>query len=218
MRLVLCDGNRLLCEALGAALEKRGHKVLAMASSAELAVAAVAKHEPDACVLALYFPDPHSPGPPDGLTAARAIRDVSSGTAVLMISGRPERAAVLEAIRIGVAGFLCKEHDVDDVSAALDIIASGGIALDDSLTGGLRSHQPASRHRPPGYDLTPREREVLRRMVVGQSTTQMSRSMNIAPSTLRTYVRNVLTKLGVHSRLQAVALATREQLLGGRPR
>jgi DNA-binding CsgD family transcriptional regulator len=61
--------------------------------------------------------------------------------------------------------------------------------------------------------LTPREREVLRRIVAGQGTGQMSREMSIATSTLRTYVKNLLTKLGTHSRLQAAALASREGLL-----
>jgi two-component system nitrate/nitrite response regulator NarL len=208
VRLVLCDGNRLLCEALGAALADQGHKVLAIATSAELGIAAVAEHEPDACVLALHFSSP-----PDGLDAARAIRDISPQTAVLMMSGHPDPAAVSEALRIGAAGFLGKAHDVVDVVTALETIASGGLAVDPRVTGGRVSGRQSTRHRRPGYELTPRESEVLRRMVEGQSTIQMSRSMNIAPSTLRTYIRNVLAKLGVHSRLQAVALAAREQLL-----
>jgi two-component system, NarL family, nitrate/nitrite response regulator NarL len=61
--------------------------------------------------------------------------------------------------------------------------------------------------------LTPREREVLLRIAAGQSTGQMAREMHIATSTLRTYVKNLLTKLGTHSRLQAAALASREGLL-----
>jgi len=55
---------------------------------------------------------------------------------------------------------------------------------------------------------------VLRRIVAGQSTRQMSREMNVATSTLRTYVRNMLAKLGAHTRLEAAVLATRENLLG----
>jgi len=66
----------------------------------------------------------------------------------------------------------------------------------------------------PLYRLTPREKEVLRRIVAGQSTVQMAREMNIAIDTLRTYVKNVLAKLGAHTRLQAAALASREDLLG----
>jgi two-component system, NarL family, nitrate/nitrite response regulator NarL len=66
----------------------------------------------------------------------------------------------------------------------------------------------------PVHVLTPREKEVLRRIVAGQSTGQMAKEMDIAINTLRSYVKNVLTKLGAHSRLQAAALAAREDLLG----
>ena len=65
----------------------------------------------------------------------------------------------------------------------------------------------------PRYELTPREREVLSRIAEGQSTRQMALEMNIATSTLRTYVKNLLSKLGTHSRLQAAAIASREGLL-----
>jgi two-component system nitrate/nitrite response regulator NarL len=211
MRLVLCDGNRLLCEALGAVLEERGHKVLAIATSTDAGIASVRENEPDACLLALHFARP-----PDGLATARAILQDSPGTAVVILSSRPERAAVSEALRIGVSGFLDKEHDAVEVADALEVVESGGVAVAPSLIGGSRPERCASRHEQPDYDLTPREWEVLGRMVAGQSTTQMTHSMNITPSTLRTYVRNVLGKLGVHSRLQAVALATREQLLANR--
>jgi two-component system nitrate/nitrite response regulator NarL len=68
--------------------------------------------------------------------------------------------------------------------------------------------------KEPWEYLTAREREVLRRIAVGESTKQMARSMQIAASTVRTYTQNVLTKLGVHSRLEASAIAVRAQLVG----
>jgi DNA-binding CsgD family transcriptional regulator len=75
----------------------------------------------------------------------------------------------------------------------------------------FRSH--SRRRTSPLPVLTPRETEVLRRIVAGQSTGQMADEMHIAINTLRSYVKNVLTKLGAHSRLQAAALAMREDLL-----
>jgi ActR/RegA family two-component response regulator len=77
MRLVLCDDNRIFCEALAVAHEARGHRALAIATTADESVAAVARHLPDACLLDLRF---HSGG--DGLGTARLIRDVSG-------NGRP---------------------------------------------------------------------------------------------------------------------------------
>jgi len=207
MRLVLCDDNKILCDALSVALDRRGHRVVATANTTLLGIAAVAAHRPGACLLDVRFPDP-----PDGLEAARLIRQRYPGTAVLILSAFVDQEVRAEAMRIGVAGFLRKDQAVDHVADALDVIASGGEMFDSVLT---------SRDRPcermpdcQAITLTPREREVLCRMAAGQSTAQMSQEMNIEVSTLRTYVKNVLTKLGVHSRLQAVAVATREHLLG----
>jgi DNA-binding NarL/FixJ family response regulator len=128
-----------------------------------------------------------------------------------MFSGAADSAAAWEARRLGAVGFLSKDQNVAQIADALDVVASGGAVFDSIVTGYPRS--AASRRPHPLYDLTPREREVLRRIVAGQSTGQMSREMNIATSTLRTYVKNLLTKLGMHSRLQAAALASREGLL-----
>jgi two-component system, NarL family, nitrate/nitrite response regulator NarL len=209
MRIVLCDDNRILCEALGVALQARGHLVMATAVTTMQAIAAVAEHRPDACVLDLRFPVP-----PDGFDAARVIRQEYPQTAVLVLSARADHAAVAEARRIGVAGFLRKDQNVDVIARALEVIASGGVIIG---PGQARRVRPRGmRPGPPAPDLTVREKEVLRRIVAGQSTGQMSREMNLATSTLRTYVRNVLDKLGAHTRLEAAVLATRGNLLRDR--
>jgi two-component system, NarL family, nitrate/nitrite response regulator NarL len=207
MRLVLCDDNRILCEALGVALEARGHQVMTTAVTTMDAIAAVATHRPDACVLDLRFP-----APPDGLDAARIIRRQHPETAVLVLSARADHATVAQARRIGVAGFLRKDQNVDVIARALDVIASGGVIIGPGQVRLVRPRELRPVLPPP--DLTSREKEVLRRIVAGQSTGQMSREMNLATSTLRTYVRNVLVKLGVHTRLEAAVLATRGDLPG----
>jgi DNA-binding NarL/FixJ family response regulator len=207
MRLVLCDDNRILCEALAVALERRGHKVLAIATTTVRGIAAVAEYQPDACLLDLKFPDP-----PDGLGAARVIRQRHPGTAVLLLSGLIDPAVRSEAMRIGVMAFLRKDQNIDHISDALEVIASGGVIFDSTLTA--RPSSARGWRTQCAYVLTPREKDVVRRMVIGQSTAQMAHEMKVEVSTVRTYVKNVLTKLGVHSRLQATALATREHLLG----
>jgi two-component system nitrate/nitrite response regulator NarL len=205
MRLVLCDDNRILGEALGAALAARGHHVVAITTSVAAGIAAATEHLPDACLIDLKFP-----GDEDGLAAVHAIRLRCPGTAVVMFSGAADPAAAWEARRLGAAGFLTKDQNVAQIADALDLVASGRAVFDSFAPNGTRTATVAAH---PLYDLTRREREVLRRIVAGQSTVQMSREMNIATSTLRTYVKNLLTKLGTHSRLQAAALASREGLL-----
>lgn len=207
MRLVLCDDNRILCEALGVALEARGHQLLATATTTTSGIAEVARHRPDACVLDLRFPEP-----PDGLAAARIIRRRYPETAVLVLSGLADPAVVAEATQIGVAGVLRKDQNVDQIAGTLDVIASGGVVYGPFQARAARS--PDRQRYHPARDLTSREKEVLRRMAAGQNTRQMSHEMNVAASTLRTYVNNMLTKLGAHTRLEAVVLANHENLLG----
>jgi DNA-binding NarL/FixJ family response regulator len=197
----------MLCEALGVALESRGHLVLATAATTTLGIAAVARIRPDACVLDLCFPDP-----PDGLSAVRIIRQRYPETAVLVLSGLADPEVLAQATRLGVAGFLRKDQNVDYIAEALQVVASGGAVFDAIQT--RHSWPSRTRRYYPARDLTSREAEVLRRIVVGQSTRQMSREMNIATGTLRTYVRNLLAKLGAHTRLEAAVLAIRENLLG----
>jgi two-component system nitrate/nitrite response regulator NarL len=80
MRLVLCDDNRILCEALASVLQAHGHRVLAIATRASEGVAAVSTHQPDACLLDVRFPDG------SGLDAARAMRQRYPGTKIVMLS------------------------------------------------------------------------------------------------------------------------------------
>jgi len=207
MRLVLCDDNRILCEALAVALEARGHQVLATATESTAGIAEVERHRPDVCLLDLRFPDAT-----DGLGVARVIRERYPETAVLVLSGLADPAVLAEATQLGVAGVLRKDQNVDHIAGALDVIASGGV-----VNGPVKAHtsQSRSRHRyHPVHDLTSREKEVLRRIVAGQGTAQMTREMGVAASTLRTYVKSMLIKLGAHTRLEAAILATREDLLG----
>jgi DNA-binding NarL/FixJ family response regulator len=137
------------------------------------------------------------------------------GTKVVLLSGALDPAVAWEARRIGVAGLLAKDQNVTQIARALEVIGSGGVVFESALSS--HAHAARSQRARSQYDLTPRESEVLRRIVAGQSTEQMSLEMNIATSTLRTYVKNLLSKLGAHSRLQAAALASREGLVAKLP-
>ena len=116
---------------------------------------------------------------------------------------------VSEAKKIGIAGFLRKDQKPETITGALEVISAGRMAFDPGS-----SRQPSRRTMPsPTEDLlgklTPRESQVLQRIVAGQSTGQMAREMNLAMSTLRSHIGRVLTKLGAHSQVQAAAIARR---------
>jgi len=206
MRVVICDGNRLLGEALATALEARDREVIAIATAgAEDCIGAVAAHQPDVCML-----DLHLPGPEGALAAIGKIRASRPGTAVVVLSDLADADTWARAKGAGAAGILGKDRSVSEIADALHMIMSGEPAFDPAPV------LPA-RHPAAAVVLTPREKEVLRRIVAGQHTQQMAREMNIAVGTLRTYVKNVFAKLGVHSRLEAAAVASRTNLLGETP-
>lgn len=199
MRLVLCDDHELLGQALAVALEARGHQVLAVTKTPAAGVAAVAALRPDICLLDLRFPENGN-----GLDAARAIGRQYPQTKVLVLSGVADPQAVYEAAQVGVAGYIAKDQSVGEISRALEMIASGMAVF----SPGLQSRGSAERRRREALDaLTPREKEVLTRMVAGESTVRIATAMGVTTGTVRIYVGNVLAKLGVHSRLQAAARA-----------
>ncbi len=209
MRLVLCDKNRILCEALTSILQARGHAVLAIATSVTDSIAAVATNRPDACLLDLRFRDG------SGLDVARAIRRCHPETKIVVLSCVTDPAVMSEAKKIGVAGFLRKDQKPEAITGALDVISAGRVAFDPES-----SRQPSWRTIPsPREDmlreLTPRERQVLQRIVAGQSTGQMAREMNVATSTLRSHIGRMMTKLGAHSRVEAAAIASRGSAVDG---
>jgi DNA-binding NarL/FixJ family response regulator len=206
MRLVICDGNRILSEALAAALEAHDRTVTAVATSgAQECIAAVTLDQPDVCVL-----DPYGCGAGDGLEIIRTIRDHWPGLAVLVLSDVTDPVIRAQARRLGVAGFVGKNRSVSQIVDVLKAIAADEPAFDPAPP-------PGAPHRSARFVLTPREEEVLRRIAAGQHTRQMADEMNIAISTLRSYVKNVFAKLGVHSRLEAAAVASRANLLGELP-
>jgi DNA-binding NarL/FixJ family response regulator len=208
VRLVLCDDNRIFCEAYASMLQKRGHPVLAIATASD-SVAAVTTHHPDACLLGLRFPDG------SGLDVARAIRRRVPETKIVVFSCVTDPAVVSEAKKIGVEGFLGKDQKPETITAALEVVSAGQMAFD---PGSVR--QPSRRSVPsppedPLRKLTLRERQVLQRIIAGQSTGQMAREMNLATSTLRSHIGRVLAKLGAHSRIQAAAIARRGSAVDG---
>jgi two-component system, NarL family, nitrate/nitrite response regulator NarL len=205
MRLVLCDDNRILCEAFASVLQAHGHRVLAIATHASEGVAAVRAHKPDACLLDVRLPDG------SGIDAAQAMRKHYPDAKIVMLSCLDDLSVVSEAKKAGVVGFLRKDQKVDAIVRAVEVVGAGGMAFDPAtsrphgrrMTGQYREHCLGA--------LTARETEVLRRIVAGQGTRQMASEMGVTISTLRSYVKSVLAKLGVHSRLEAAAVASNGQ-------
>lgn len=202
MRLVLCDDNRILCEALAAVLQARGHRVLAIATHAAEGVAAVCALKPDACLLDVRLPDG------SGIDAVQAMRKHYPDAKIVMLSCLDDLSVVSEAKKAGVVGFLRKDQKVDAIVRAVEVVGAGGTAFDPATSRPAGRRMTGKNREPCLGALTTRETEVLRRIVAGQGTGQMADEMGVTISTLRSYVKSVLTKLGVHSRLEAAAIAS----------
>ena len=205
MRLVVCDANRILSEALADALGSCDVDLKAIAvTDAEECIAAVCNYAPDMFVL-----DVHLPEAADGLYVIRELRSRFPDTAVVVVGDISDPGIVPMAKKLGITGFLAKGRSVVEVADALHRIASDRPVFDPVP-------HVASR-RPPSFVLTPREAEVLRRITAGQNSRQMADEMDIAVSTLRSYIKNVFAKIGVHSRLEAAAVASRASLFAEEP-
>jgi len=202
MRIIICDRQRMLAEVLAAALGARGFHVLAVTTAVGDVLSVVAANRPQVCLLGLEPGDQSS-----GLDAVRAIRQRYPGTKVLVLSAVTDPETLSQLMRNGAAGLTHQDQSVDQIASALDAIAAGQNVLN---PGPL---QVTARGPDRLSELSPREREILARIVAGQNTRQMSLAMNITVDTVRTYVKNVLAKLGAHSRLQLAALASRDGLL-----
>jgi len=205
LRLVICDHQRILAEALAAALSARGHQVLAVTTTVTEGLSAVSAGAPDVCLLELKLGDQLG-----GLDVARAIHQWYPDTKVLVLSEVTDPEALSQVKSSGAVGFLHKDLSVDQIAAALDVIAAGGRVLDPGLLA-VRNRGPAKPDpATPLEKLSPREKEIVTRIARGESTRQMSLAMSITAETVRTYVKNVLAKLGAHSRLRLAALASRD--------
>lgn len=202
MRIVICDQQRMLAEALASALDARGYHVLAVGATVSDVLSAVDVGRPDVCLLGLPPGDQLS-----GLDAVHAIHQRYHGTKVLVLSKPTDPETLSQLVRSGIAGLTHQDQSIDQIASALDAIAVGQNVLD---PGPRRVPVPRTERLS---ELSPREKEILARIVSGQSTRQMAFAMNITVDTVRTYVKNVLAKLGAHSRLELAALASQDGLI-----
>jgi two-component system nitrate/nitrite response regulator NarL len=203
MRLVICDDHRVLLDALSIALTDNGHTVVATAQDPGEAVEAARRHQPDACLLDMHFPRG------DGLSAIGRIRHVSPDTKVVILSGSISRGLVADAIAQGAHGFVGKAKPIGVIIEALEKAHQGHLAVDPLMLQDVL--RPRVQKDDPLWALkflTEREWEVMRCIMDGLSTEQMAIHLGVQRSTARTHVQNLLTKLGVHSRLQVAALMT----------
>jgi DNA-binding NarL/FixJ family response regulator len=212
---MICDDHRLFVDALAVVLTARGCEVVARTLEPDQAVAAVLAHDVDVCVMDLSFP---SSAGCDGLEGTRRVVAASPSTRVIMLTGSADSSIALPAIDAGARGFARKDDDLDRIVQTIKQVHAGETV---STAGVSRRPWPPVNGRRLNTNqgqnlarfLTSREREVLERLVRGESTATLARAMEVSYHTARTHIQNVLAKLGVHSKLEAVAFAVNHSVV-----
>ena len=212
MNVVICDDHRLFTDALARVLSAREWNVVACAVDPAHAVAAVATEQVDTCLMDLTFADGDT-----GIQGITAIHTASSDTKVVVLTASRDPLLIMRAVDAGADAVVFKDDDIDHIVdvAERDVPESTTQQLARVRRRDAREAAAASNGSSAddlARFLTDREREVLARLVHGESSKQVARHMGIAYSTARTHIQNILGKLGVHSRLEAVAFAVEHGL------
>ena len=207
VRVVVGDDHPMFREGVVRALVSSGDiDVVAEAADGLEALELIRTHQPQVALL-----DYRMPGL-DGAEVAAAVTRDELPTRVLLVSAHDESAIVYKALQEGAAGFLPKESTRGELVSAVLKCAMGKDVIAPEIAAGLAS-EIRRRNEPDVPTLSPREREVLKRIAAGSSVPAMAKEMFLAPSTVKTHVQRLYEKLGVSDRAAAVAEAMRRKLL-----
>ena len=203
IRCVIVDDHPPIVDAISRVLESHGIRVVGTAGNGLDALDVIERERP-----ALALVDVRMPGLSGMDVARRAVKECP-GTAICLYTGHSERALLLEAIDLGVRGFVLKEAPLVDLVRAVETVAGGGTYVDPVLAGILTSPDATKKLTM----LTPREREVLRLLADGMRNEEIGRELHISPDTVRAHVRKAMERLDADTRTEAVATALRQQLI-----
>jgi DNA-binding NarL/FixJ family response regulator len=151
--------------------------------------------------------------PLDGIESTRQIRSRYSEVEVVALTSFGEEERVHAALEAGASGYLLKDSDADEVSAAIRAAHRGELPLDPAIARGLALSLRGGSGEGPDAELTTRELEVLRLLGAGKSNKEIAAELQISERTARTHVSNILGKLDLTSRTQAALWAVRQGLV-----
>ena len=206
LRVMLVDDHAMVRRGLATFL--KAFDDLELAGEAESGAAAIqlcARVVPDVILMDMVMPDM------DGATATRAIRQKYPQVQVIALTSFKEGNLIKRALEAGAIAYLLKDVSADDLVWAIRAAHAGRATLSPEAAQALV--ETANQPPPPGLDMTEREREVLALMVEGLNNTQIAGRLTVSPSTIKSHVSNILAKLGVASRTEAVTLALRNRIV-----
>jgi two-component system nitrate/nitrite response regulator NarL len=206
VRVLIVDDHTLFIDAIRPIVEGLVGSDIAIATTGQAAIETARDHRPDLALVDIGLPDR------SGLSVAAEILSMNPDATVVALTGLEDVALARQAAKIGLQGYLSKDVSLDQFRSSLRNILHGGSV---QLMPGVRTPRGRSDRRPKttammlASHLTTREREVLTLLVRGSSGADIADELSISKNTVRTHIQSILTKLQVHSRLEAVAFATR---------
>jgi two-component system, NarL family, nitrate/nitrite response regulator NarL len=205
-RVLVVDDHEMFSEALELLLGRQPDVEL-VGSARDAAEAMEMLHvDPHVVLMDLDMPGT------DGIEATRQIREKSPGTKVVLLTAIQSPEVIAEALSAGACGYVPKTRAVDDLMDVVRRAAAGEIVLPErdlaAVLDQLRGPQVSAAEAALGR-LTPRETEILRSLADGRTSNQVAQSLGISSLTVQSHVKNILAKLGVHSKIEAVTIAWR---------
>jgi DNA-binding NarL/FixJ family response regulator len=199
IRILIVDDHKLFADAISPALERQGIDVVSTATNGAEALEAVRRDRPDGVLIDIGLPDR------SGLAVGSEILREWPSTVVIAVTALEDARMVREAARAGFHGFLPKSTDLPQFVSSVRAVLGGEAVFPRRGVGAS-----AIRQAPLAAEqLTARERDVLALLSRGTTSQGIADALGIAPNTVRTHVQNILSKLQVHSRLEAVVFAVR---------
>ncbi|HUJ06058.1 MAG TPA: response regulator transcription factor [Streptosporangiaceae bacterium] len=216
IRTLIVDDHALFRRGLEIVLEtERDIKVVGQASDGAEAVQRASVALPDVVLMDIRMPRS------SGIEACRAIKDVAPSARIIILTMSDEEDDLFEAIKAGASGYLLKDIPLDDVAEAVRSVYGGQSLISPSMAGKLLSEFATLARREdteppqevPAPKLTDREMQVLKLVARGMNNRDIAKELYISDNTVKNHVRNILEKLQIHSRMEAVMVAVREKLI-----
>lgn len=205
IRVMLADDHQILLDGLRRLIDTTGDmKVVATATDAASAIGLAREHRPDILVLDISMPG-------GGLEVARRVREMEIPTRIVILTMFAEDRYVMEAVRLGAAGYVLKRSADKELIEAIRAVAAGDAYLTPAAVRLLLATQ--NDEARPEQALSPREREVLRFTARGYSNLEIAERLFVSPKTVDTYRSRIMTKLDLHRRSQLVEYALAHGLL-----
>lgn len=206
IRVMLVDDHAMVRRGLATFLMVFDDLLLVgEAENGASAIQRCAETAPDVVLMDMVMPEV------DGISATRAIRQQFPAVQIIALTSFKDRQLIKNALEAGAIGYLLKDVSADELARAIRAAHAGRATLSPEIAQVIV--QAAGETPSPGLDLTERERAVLVLLVEGLNNTQIAARLVVSPSTIKSHVSNILSKLGASSRTEAVTLALRHGLV-----